>query len=245
MENLLFYSLRYLEVKSFESYDKVKLQQLIQPISFSVDTYVEEKLITLLKEREYQNIFIPLCPFYAFSDYLGLQLALLLKLSNTPNRLTNIFIYGTELYGDVFKNPYFQVTQFSEVNLIDFSKESIEACLDIPPLTTQAQWEAQLDHINISVPDNYYDNHSIANEWGVYQMARNANISMEEITDLDKDKFNSLYFKWLIAKNALYEDIPEEQKIKQREYSVNIENKTKTVGYIDPDTLERGRKKKK
>lgn len=245
MENLLFYSLRYLEVKSFESYDKVKLQQLIQPISFSVDTYVEEKLITLLKEREYQNIFIPLCPFYAFSDYLGLQLALLLKLSNTPNRLTNIFIYGTEQYGDIFKNPYFQVTQFSEVNLIDFSKEAIEACLDTPPLTTQPQWEAQLDHINISVPDNYYDNHSIANEWGVYQLARNANISMEEITDLDKDKFNSLYFKWLIAKNALYEDIPEEQKIKQREYSVNIENKTKTLGYIDPDTLERGRKKKK
>ena len=242
MENLLFYSLRYLEVKSFESYDKVKLQQLIQPISFSVDTYVEEKLITLLKEREYQNIFIPLSPFYAFSDYLGLQLALLLKLSDTPNRLTNIFIYGTELYGDVFKNPYFQVTQFSEVNLIDFSKE---ACLDTPPLTTQAQWKAQLDYINIAVPDNYYDNHSIANEWGVYQMARNANISMEEITDLDKGKFNSLYFKWLIAKNGLYEEIPEEQKIKQREYSVNIENKTKTVGYIDPDTLERGRKKKK
>ena len=230
MENLLFYSLRYLEVKSFESYDKVKLQQLIQPMSFSVDTYVEEKLITLLKEREYQNIFIPLSPFYAFSDYLGLQLALLLKLSDTPNRLTNIFIYGTELYGDVFKNPYFQVTQFSEVNLIDFSKEAIEACLDTPPLTTQAQWKAQLDHINRAVPDNYYDHHSIANDWGVYQMARNANISMEEITDLDKGKFNSLYFKWLIAKNALYEDIPEEQKIKQREYTQKLETNLKFTG---------------
>jgi hypothetical protein len=230
MENLLFYSLRYLEVKSFESYDKVKLQQLIQPISFSVDTYVEEKLITLLKEREYQNIFIPLSPFYAFSDYLGLQLALLLKLSDTPNRLTNIFIYGTELYGDVFKNPYFQVTQFSEVNLIDFSKEAIEACLDTPPLTTQAQWKAQLDQINIAVPDNYYDNHSIANEWGVYQLARNADIPIGEITDLDKDKFNSLYFKWLIAKNALYEDIPEEQKIKQREYTQKLETNLKFTG---------------
>ena len=230
MENLLFYSLRYLEVKSFESYDKVKLQQLIQPISFSVDTYVEEKLITLLKEREYQNICIPLSPFYAFSDYLGLQLALLLKLSDTPNRLTNIFIYGTELYGDVFKNPYFQVTQFSEVNLIDFSKEAIEACLDTPPLTTQAQWKAQLDQINIAVPDNYYDNHSIANEWGVYQLARNADIPIGEITDLDKDKFNSLYFKWLIAKNALYEDIPEEQKIKQREYTQKLETNLKFTG---------------
>ena len=223
MENLLFYSLRYLEVKSFESYDKVKLQQLIQPISFSVDTYVEEKLITLLKERKYQNIFIPLSPFYAFSDYLGLQL-------DTPNRLTNIFIYGTEQYGDIFKNPYFQVTQFSEVNLIDFSKEVIEACLDTPPLTTQTQWKAQLDHINIAVPDNYYDNHSIANEWGVYQMARNANIPIGEITDLDKGKFNSLYFKWLIAKNALYEDIPEEQKIKQREYTQKLETNLKFTG---------------
>ena len=243
MENLLFYTSRYLNIELFKQHDKLTLHQLIQPMGFSVDNYVEEQMITLLKDRKYQNIFLPLSPFYAFSDYLGLQLALLLKLSNTPNRLTNIFIYGTELYGDVFKNPYFQVTQFSEVNLIDFSKEAIEACLNTPPLTTQAQWKAQLDQINIEVPDNYYDNHSIANEWGVYQMARNANVSMEEITDLDKGKFSSLYFKWLIAKNGLYEEIPEEQKIKQREYSVNIKNKTKTVGYIDPDTL-RERKKK-
>lgn len=245
MENLLFYSQRYLNIELFKQHDKLTLHQLIQPMSFLVDTYVEEQIIPLLKDRKYQNIFLPLSPFYAFSDYLGLQLALLLKLSDTPNRLTNIFIYGTELYGDIFKNPYFQVTQFSEVNLIDFSKEAIEACLNTPPLTTQAQWKAQLDQINIAVPDNYYDNHSIANEWGVYQMARNANIPIGEITDLDKGKFNSLYFKWLIAKNVLYEDIPEEQKIKQREYSVNIENKIKIVGYKDPNTLEIGKKKKK
>lgn len=230
MENLLFYSSRYLNIELFKSHGKLTLHQLIQPMSFWVDTYVEEQIIPLLKDRKYQNIFIPLCPFYAFSDYLGLQLALLLKLSNTPNRLTNIFIYGTELYGDVFKNPYFQVTQFSEVNLIDFSKEAIEACLDTSPLTTQAQWKVQLDHINIAVPDNYYDNHSIANEWGVYQMARNANIPIGEITDLDKGKFNSLYFKWLIAKNALYEDIPEEQKIKQREYTQKLETNLKFTG---------------
>lgn len=230
MENLLFYSSRYLNIELFKSHGKLTLHQLIQPMSFWVDTYVEEQIIPLLKDRKYQNIFIPLCPFYAFSDYLGLQLALLLKLSNTPNRLTNIFIYGTEQYGDVFKNPYFQVTQFSEVNLIDFSKEAIEACLDTIPLTTQAQWKAQLDQINIAVPDNYYDNHSIANEWGVYQMARNADIPIGEITDLDKDKFNSLYFKWLIAKNALYEDIPEEQKIKQREYTQKLETNLKFTG---------------
>ena len=230
MENLLFYTSRYLNIELFKQHDKLTLHQLIQPMGFSVDNYVEEQMITLLKDRKYQNIFLPLSPFYAFSDYLGLQLALLLKLSDTSNRLTNIFIYGTEQYGDVFKNPYFQVTQFSEVNLIDFSKEAIEACLDTPPLTTQAQWKAQLDQINIEVPDNYYDNHSIANEWGVYQMARNANVSMEEITDLDKSKFNSLYFKWLIAKNALYEDIPEEQKIKQREYTQKLETNLKFTG---------------
>ena len=102
--------------------------------------------------------------------------------------------------------------------------------MDTPPLTTQAQWKAQLDQINIAVPDNYYDNHSIANEWGVYQLARNADIPIGEITDLDKDKFNSLYFKWLIAKNALYEDIPEEQKIKQREYTQKLETNLKFTG---------------
>lgn len=230
MENLLFYSQRYLNIELFKSHDKLTLHQLIQPMSFLVDTYVEEQIIPLLKDRKYQNIFLPLSPFYAFSDYLGLQLALLLKLSDTPNRLTNIFIYGTEQYGDVFKNPYFQITQFSEVNLIDFSKEAIETCLNTPPLTTQAQWKAQLDQINIAVPDNYYDNHSIANEWGIYQIVRNAGLNIEDITEFDKNKLNSLYFKWLIAKNRLFESIPEIQKQEQREYRYRLKTNLKFTG---------------
>ena len=33
---------------------------------------------------------------------------------------------------------------------------------------------------------------------------------------------NSIYFKWLIAKNNLYEELPDEQEKQQREYIYKI-----------------------
>lgn len=244
MENIIFYaSNRHRKIQNIQG---VKLIPIIGNTKESnIDKYINEKIIKELDEKEYDNIFIPLSPLYSFSDYLGLYIALMIKVSNTKNKLANILIYGTEFQGDVLKNRYFQVTQFKEVNLIEYSKSSIEQYLNDKRSCTEEEWFRQVNQINIPIPSNYYDNHSIANEWGIYQLARNADIPIGEITDLDKDKYNSLYFKWLIAKNALYEDIPEEQKIKQREYCVNIENKTKIVGYKDPNTLEIGRKKKK
>ena len=154
----------------------------------------------------------------------------MIKVSNTKNKLANIFIYGTELYGDIFKNKYFQITQFKEVNLIDYSKNSIEQHFSDKRSCTEEEWFQQVNQINISVPSHYYDNHSIANEWGIYQIARNADINIEDIADLDKDKFNSLYFKWLIAKNRLFESIPEAQKQEQKEYRYKLKTDLKPTG---------------
>lgn len=229
MENIIFYnSNRYNNIKLFEKFQGVKLISIIQDVKESnIDRFINEKIIKELEEKEFDNIFIPLSPLYSFSDYLGFYIALMIKVSNTKNKLANIFIYGTELQGDIFKNEYFQVTLFKEVNLIEYSKNSIEQYFNNKRICTEEEWYWQVNHINISAPSHYYDdNHSIANEWGIYQMARNADLNIEEITDLDKDKCNSLYFKWLISKNRLYK---ESQKV-QKEDS----QKPKTIGYLNP-----------
>lgn len=242
MENIIFYTDRYLGVEHFKESQNVYLRK-INAKNTNIDNFINENIIKELEEKEFNNIFIPLSPIFSFSDYLGLHTALMIKVSNTKNKLANIFIYGTELYGDVFKNKYFQVTQFKEINLIDYSKNSIEQHFSDKRSCTEEEWFQQVNQINISVPSHYYDNHSIANEWGIYQIVRNAGLNIEEITDFDKDKFNSLYFKWLIAKNRLFESIPEIQKQKQKEYRAKVENNTKIVGYINPDTLETKRRR--
>ena len=53
-------------------------------------------------------------------------------------------------------------------------------------------------------------------------MARNAGLNIEDIEGFDHDKLNSIYFKWLIAKNNLYEELPEDQIKQLKEYSIKL-----------------------
>ena len=92
----------------------------------------------------------------------------------------------------------------------------------------------EISKLTLEVPDNYEDNHSIANEFGIYQLAYNAGININEITDFDKEKLNSIYFKWLIAKNGLYEDLPEKNYKENEIFRTEIQNRgLKIVGKID------------
>ena len=59
-------------------------------------------------------------------------------------------------------------------------------------------------------------------------------ININEITDFDKEKLNSIYFKWLIAKNGLYEDLPEKNYKENEIFRTEIQNRgLKIVGKID------------
>jgi hypothetical protein len=80
----------------------------------------------------------------------------------------------------------------------------------------------ELSKFKLDIPVNYYDSHHIANEWGIYQMARNAGIKIDDIEGFEIEKMNSIYFKWLIAKNNLFEDLPEDQVKQQRDYIYKI-----------------------
>lgn len=200
----------------------------------------DEDLITLINEwltnEIFENIFIPLCFGPTLSDYIGLRFATLIRCTKTNNQLSNIFIYsfvGVEYF---LNNECFNIIRTKNVQLIDYKrqafKESVEKNLE--PFTIQ-ELPKEICKLKLDVPDNFEDNHSIANEWGIYQLAYNASIDIKEITDFNAVKLNSLYFKWLIAKNGLYEELPQKDKQENEIFRASykkIELNT-TIGFID------------
>jgi hypothetical protein len=206
---------------------------VLQTIFSDTDQEFTEKINEWLNEKIYDNIFIPLCFGNTLSDYNGLRLACHIRCSPSKNQTTRIFIYGVVGADYLLHNDYFNILKTKNTSLISFSKKAIgEAALKPHEHFSKEELPVELAKLKLDVPQDYYDNHAIANEWGIYQMARNANINIKDIVGFEIKKLNSLYFKWLIAKNNLYEPIPEEQKKQQREYLVKIAG-PKILGKIE------------
>lgn len=175
------------------------------------DEDLNEKILEDLKNEEFDNIFIPLCFGATLSDYNGLRLATLIRCTKTTNQLKPIFIYSFVGYDDIIDDEYFNILKTKNIFLIDYKtiafKEALEKKFEE---LTYDELPKEISKLKLEVPDDYEDNHSIANEYGLYQLAYNANIDIEEISDFNNEKMNSIYFKWLICKNGLYEELPTE-----------------------------------
>jgi len=232
MENIIFYTDRYQAVNLLD--EKIaEFVNITEPATAELDLYISEQIVNKeLNNKQYKNIYIPLSPFSAYTDYIGLRIALYIKLSDSKNKLSNIFIYGFEETQFLIKNECYQILIFKEVSLIDFSKEAITDSLQNDLSCSEEIWFEQINNLQLPVPEDYFDGHSIANEWGIFQMARNANIKIDEIDGIDFDKFKRLYFKWLIFKNKLNEPIPDEQIAGQRTYSEQLKGLT-VIGTLD------------
>lgn len=188
------------------------------------DEKLSEKINAWLNESVYDNIFIPLCFGKTLSDYNGLRLACHIRCTPSKNQTTRIFIYGVVGVDYLLHHDYFNIVKTKNTFLIPFSKKAIgESALKPQQSFSIEELPGEIAKLKLDVPQDYYDNHAIANEWGIYQMARNANYDIKEIEGFDFEKINRLYFKWLITKNDLNEPLPEEQKQQQRDYIVKIE----------------------
>jgi hypothetical protein len=195
-------------------------QTLFSDVSDKIFT---EKINKWLCSAKYNNIFVPLCFGNILSDFNGLRFAAHIRCTNTINQKSRIFIYGYVGLEYLIEDKYFNILKTKNINLIEFSKTTfaevgnkMESPLIVEELATE------LSKLKLDVPVNYYDSHHIANEWGIFQMARNAGIKIDDIEGFEIEKMNSIYFKWLIAKNNLYEELPDEQDKQQREYIYKI-----------------------
>lgn len=168
----------------------------------NVDIFLDEIVKQNLTESNYDNILIPLCFGTAFSDFLGLRLALHIRTNASSNNFKNIFIYGFEKFENLLSNEFFPVLNFAGVNLIDFNYKNLTKALSTKEIFSDTtQLRKDLSHFKLNVPSNFYNNHSIANYWGIFNLCMLENIKIEDIETFKENTLKDIYFKWMVAKN--------------------------------------------
>lgn len=197
-----------------------------------------EKIDTSLSDVGYNKIFVPLCIGNSLSDFNGLRMATLIRCTKSKNQLAKIYIYSFINPGDymheLIEHECFDIIKTKYVELIGYSKKDfLEAANSESKALKIEDIQSEMMKLNLPIPENHEDNHSIANEFGIYQLAYNAGIDIKEISEFDSKKLESLYFKWLIAKNGLHEKLPKEQEKENNEYRYKLKGIKKTGLKID------------
>lgn len=199
------------------------------------DEYLNEIIIEWFSENEYDNLFIPLCFGPSLSDYNGLRLATHIRCTTTKNQLKPIFIYSFVDYSFLIENEYFDVLKTKNVFLIEYSKSAFKDALDmnILPLTIEEN-PKQIRKINLNVPKDIGDNHSIANQWAIYRWSQTINAYDENIDKIIDLQNSNLYFKYL---KSIY-PISNLNKLDPKHLKINYSDQPKVL-YID-DEAEKG-----
>ena len=199
------------------------------------DDKLNIKLYEWFSEHEYNNLFIPLCFGPTLSDYNGLRLATHIRCSKTTNQLKPIFIYSFVDYSFLIENEYFDILKTKNVFLIECSKSAFQVALDmnISPLTIEEN-PKQIRKINLNVPKDIGDNHSIANQWAIYRWSQAINANDENIAKIIDVHNSNLYFKYL---KTIY-PISDLNKLDPKHLKINYSDHPKVL-YID-DEAEKG-----
>lgn len=194
-----------------------------------LDTDLDLVINEWFNKKTYDAIYLPLYIGNVLSDYLGLRLALHIRLTDTLNQQTPIFIYGVSSYEDVCQNECFDVLKLSSTQLIGADSNSLIDALKTLPTLNAA--EIDVDKIKINIPSDIGDNHSLANKWAIYRWCDMLDWNGNFPIELDDDFTKSLYFKYLVAKHGKHDRFK-----KQKKYSIMIEGiKDKNIAYIDDE----------
>jgi hypothetical protein len=186
-------------------------------------------------ENSCVNIFIPLCFGSILSDYLGLRLAVHFRTSMTKNILSNIYLYGTESIETVLSNEYSLIFKTKGVFLIDYNLSVLQKYAETKDvILDKSELINELDKLQLKVPGNLYDNHSVANIWGMYRLLELEGINPTLIKSLSikKNNLNNIYLKWLLAKNSNLKLITSEVQTVRAEYHERLAG-PKILGKID------------
>ncbi|GIQ57111.1 hypothetical protein Flavo103_02470 [Flavobacterium collinsii] len=200
MQSLILYS-NHSEISPFDFKSSI-CETIIYDKNINIDLEFDRLVNLHLIQKEYQNLIIPLCFGDILSDYLGLRLALHIRTTPNVNQNKNIHIYGFEGINKLINNEFFSILKTKGTTLINYS------LLDIKQATesnicelNRNELSSEISKINLSVPLNHFDNHSIANLWGAFRLVKSANIDIELIDSLNPDDLKNIYFKWLQTKN--------------------------------------------
>lgn len=218
-------------------------ESIIYDKNTNIDLEFDRLVNLYLNQKEYRNLIIPLCFGDILSDYLGLRLALHIRTTSNVNQNKNIYIYGFEGINKLINNEFFSILKTKGTYLINYSlldiKQATES--DISELNIN-DLSNEISKINLSVPLNYFDNHSIANLWGAFRLAKSANIDVKLINSLNPDDLKNIYFKWLQTKNDNIEIKNDEFAKISKKYSEEfqiIKEQLKKPKFIDLSKIKK------
>lgn len=199
------------------------------------DKDINSKILEWFSSIEYNIIFIPLCFGPTLSDYNGLRLATHIRCTPTKNQLRPIYIYGFVDYTFLIENEYFDILKTKNVFLIGYSKKSFEGVLnnEISDLTIDLLPQ-EIKKINLKIPSNYEDNHSVANEWAIYRWSQVVGAKDENIEKIIEIQNSNLYFKYL---KTIY-PVTSSDTLENEKLKINHDGSPR-IFYID-DEAEKG-----
>jgi DNA-binding NarL/FixJ family response regulator len=197
------------------------------------DSELNSIVIKWLNDNQYDAIYIPLYFGNVYSDYMGLRLAMHIRLTDTSNRYTPIFIYGVSTYEEVRKNECFEVFKFQSVYLIGADNRSLVDSLAMKSLISENGKD--IDRILLNVPSNIGDDHSVANRWAMYRWCDMLKWPGDTPAISSSGFEDSLYFKYLVAKFGGHDKFSKKHK-----YDIRIDGiEGKTILYVD-DEYDKG-----
>lgn len=158
-----------------------------------LDNYVRE----WFNESEYDALYIPLCFGKILSDYNGLRLAIHIRCTKSINQNKPIYIYSPVPISDLVQSKYFDILKTRGVKLINMHPKKIVESLGSINSLKENDIKHEMEKIQLPVPQNYEDSHSIANEWAIYRWATATESEDSAIENVANTIKSNLYFKHL------------------------------------------------
>lgn len=202
--------------------------------SFS-DTELNEIVNSWFGTEKYDVIYIPLCFGNTLSDFLGLRLAMHIVFSKAENRHSQIYIYGEPKDGEILNHECFDVLKIKSVKITKSDAVSLKQSFENIPQLTNEEINHSINNVNLPIPWNLGDNHSVANVWAIYRWSEMFDWKEDTPDIADSKLTKSLYFKYLCTKFGERDRFKKGKKISPK--IPNIENKT--IAYID-DEYDKG-----
>lgn len=164
-----------------------------------MDFDMEEIVFNSLSEKEYDNIFVPLCFGQTLSDFNGLKLATHIRCTSSKNQLKRIFIYGFVGLDYLLEHEYFNILKTKNIQLVTYSKKAFgDAAKGNFDSLKLEELSKEIKKLKLDPPLNYVDSHSIANEWAIHQWAKTIGCDeTEELKNVFHNVSYTLYFKYL------------------------------------------------
>lgn len=206
---------------------------------FPEDNFSDDELNKIVDSwfgtEKYDLIYIPLCFGNTLSDFLGLRLAMHIVFSKTVNRHSQIYIYGETKVHEILNHECFDVLKIKSVKITKSDAVSLKHSFENIPQLTEEEINHSINNVNLSIPWNLGDNHSVANVWAIYRWCEMFDWKEDTPDIADSKLTKSLYFKYLCAKFGEHDRFKKDKRISPK--IPDIENKT--IAYID-DEYDKG-----